>query len=91
MVRPFPPHSHTTAVPEAKPFADAIDGTDGVSWRLPLEPLSATSLEAHSPGEQPEIDRLQARMQRLHGQGTSQAQQQRRCCGLRRRQSEPGC
>ncbi|PRW59564.1 glutathione S-transferase isoform A [Chlorella sorokiniana] len=48
------------AVPEAKPFLDAIDGKDGKSWRLPLEPLSATSLEAHTPGEQPEIDRLQA-------------------------------
>ena len=46
-------------MPEAKPFADAIDGGDGKSWRLPLESLSATSLEAHSPGEQPEIDRLQ--------------------------------
>ncbi|PSC72974.1 glutathione S-transferase [Micractinium conductrix] len=48
------------SVPEAAPFAAAIDGSDGRSWRLPLEPLSATSLEAHSPGEQPEIDRLQA-------------------------------
>lgn len=51
----------TPTVPEAKPFADAIDGKDGKSWRLPLEPLSATSLEAHTPGEQPEIDRLQVR------------------------------
>lgn len=47
------------AVPEAAPFAAAIDGRDGKSWHLPLEPLSATSLEAHSQGEQPEIDRLQ--------------------------------
>lgn len=60
------PYFHVSArlptsptVPEAKPFADAIDGRDGKSWRLPLEPLSATSLEAHTPGEQPEIDRLQ--------------------------------
>jgi glutathione S-transferase len=47
-------------VPEAKPFADAIDGTDGKSWHLPLPPLTATSLpQAHAPGEQPEVDRLQ--------------------------------
>ncbi|KAL4421036.1 hypothetical protein ABPG77_007511 [Micractinium sp. CCAP 211/92] len=48
------------AVPEAAPFAAAIDGRDGKSWHLPLEPLSSSSLEAHSPGEQPEVDRLQA-------------------------------
>lgn len=46
-------------MPEAAPFAAAIDGTDGRSWRLPLEPLSASSLEAHSQGDQPELDRLQ--------------------------------
>lgn len=58
---PLPPR-WPLAVPEAKPFADAIDGRDGKSWRLPLEPLSATSLEAHTPEEHPEIDRLQVRV-----------------------------
>jgi hypothetical protein len=47
-------------VPEAAAYAAAIDGTDGRSWHLPLPPLTATSLpQAHAPGEQPEVDRLQ--------------------------------
>lgn len=42
-------------------LAAAIDGTDGVSWALPLPPLNATSSpEAYSPGENPEQDRLRA-------------------------------
>ncbi|KAI3436264.1 hypothetical protein D9Q98_002317 [Chlorella vulgaris] len=49
------------SVPEAAAFAAAIDGTDGKSWHLPLPPLTATSLPTmHAPGEQPEVDRLQA-------------------------------
>ena len=55
----LPPAAPSGAVPEAAPFAAAIDGSDGKSWHLPLEPLSSTSLEVHSPGEQPELDRLQ--------------------------------
>lgn len=46
------------STPESKEFAAAIDGTDGKSWKLPLQPLSSTSLEPHSPGENPAIDRL---------------------------------
>ncbi len=56
---PLPCLATAPAVPEAAPFAAAIDGRDGKSWHLPLEPLSSSSLEAHSPGEQPEVDRLQ--------------------------------
>ena len=48
------------SVPEADPVAAAIDGRDGRSWRLPLAPLSATSLEPHSPGDDPELDALRA-------------------------------
>lgn len=36
---------------EGEPVAAAIDGLDGKSWHLPLPPLSASSLEPHSPGE----------------------------------------
>lgn len=47
--------------PAGEPFAEAIDGVDAASWRLPLPPLTATSTpEAYSPGEQPQLDRLQA-------------------------------
>lgn len=35
---------------EGEPVAKAIDGQDGKSWHLPLAPLTATSLEPHSPG-----------------------------------------
>lgn len=35
---------------EGEPVAKAIDGQDGKSWHLPLSPLTATSLEPHSPG-----------------------------------------
>ena len=40
--------------------AAALDGTDGSSWRLPLSPLSATTLEAWPGGDTPEKDRLEA-------------------------------
>jgi hypothetical protein len=44
-----------------EPVAAAIDGTDGSHMRLPLPPLNATSLpEPYSPGEVPELDRLEA-------------------------------
>ena len=47
--------------PEAAPVAAAIDGLDSASWRLPLTPLTPTSLpEPYSPGESPPIDRLKA-------------------------------
>ena len=36
--------------PEAAPFTAAIDGTDGRSWHLPLEPLTSSTVEAYSPG-----------------------------------------
>ncbi|PNH08687.1 hypothetical protein TSOC_004726 [Tetrabaena socialis] len=43
------------------PVSAALDGTDGAAWRLPLPPLSATSLpEPYSPGERPPYDRLEA-------------------------------
>ena len=32
-------------------MAAAIDGTDDSSWFLPLSPLTATSLEPYTPGE----------------------------------------
>ncbi|KAG1673093.1 hypothetical protein FOA52_013163 [Chlamydomonas sp. UWO 241] len=44
-----------------EPVAAAIDGTDGAHMRLPLPPLNGTSLpEPYSPGESPELDRLEA-------------------------------
>lgn len=48
------------SVPEATAVAAAIDGTDGRSWHLPLEPLTATSLEPYGPGEDGPRDRLRA-------------------------------
>lgn len=48
------------SVKDAKQMADAIDGDDGISWHLPLPPLNATSFEAYSPGEEPELDKLRA-------------------------------
>lgn len=59
--------------PAGEPFAEAIDGVDGVSWRLPLAPLTATSTpEAYSPGEQPQLDKLQAAARLVRGtQGTA--------------------
>ena len=45
---------------EGKGSSTAIDGRDGKSWHLPLEPITATSLEPYSPGEDPPVDRLQA-------------------------------
>ena len=56
----FSPACLHAAVPEAARCEAAIDGTDGASWHLPLPPLTATSLEPHSPGEAPALDRLQA-------------------------------
>jgi glutathione S-transferase len=47
--------------PAGEAFAAAIDGEDGASWRLPLQPLNSRSTpEAYSPGEQPQVDRLEA-------------------------------
>jgi len=47
--------------PEGETVSAMIDGTDGRSWRLPLAPLSATSLpEPYSRGDHPELDKLEA-------------------------------
>ena len=43
-------------MPVAKPFAEKIDGTSNGSWNLPLEPLSSTSLEPYSLGDNPALD-----------------------------------
>jgi glutathione S-transferase len=54
--------------PEGEQFAAAIDGHDGISWKLPLSPLSATSTpEAYSPGENPPVDRLAAAARLVRG------------------------
>lgn len=49
--------------------AAALDGHDSSSWRLPLGPLSDTSLEAWPGGDSPEKDRLEAclRLVKNHG------------------------
>jgi len=41
---------------DAKPFAEKIDGISNGSWKLPLEPLSSTSTEPYSLGDNPAID-----------------------------------
>ena len=41
-------------------MSTAIDGRDGKSWHLPLEPITPTSLEPYSPGDDPPLDRLHA-------------------------------
>eukprot|EP00775_Hariotina_reticulata_P005445 gene5445-5679_t len=47
--------------PAGEQFAAAIDGQDGLTWRLPLAPLNGASCpEAYSPGETPAVDRLEA-------------------------------
>ncbi len=51
------------STPESLPYAAAIDGTNGKSWNLPLEPLTETSLEPYCPGEDPVKDRLRAARQ----------------------------
>jgi glutathione S-transferase len=60
--------------------AAAIDGTDGVSWRLPLPPLSGASLEAYEAGEAPEKDRLEAAA-RLVGNAAAVVRFAARGCG----------
>lgn len=46
---------------EGEPVAAMIDGTDSKSWRLPLPPLSTTSLpEPYSHGDNPALDCLEA-------------------------------
>lgn len=46
---------------EGQPVAEVIDGEAPGSWRLPLPPLTATSLpEPYSPGEDPNRDKLEA-------------------------------
>ncbi|KAL0020433.1 hypothetical protein WJX77_002865 [Trebouxia sp. C0004] len=48
------------SVPAAREMSDAIDGDDRTSWHLPLPPLNSSSLEPHSPGEDPNLDKLRA-------------------------------
>jgi hypothetical protein len=44
-----------------EPWAAAIDGQDGSSWRLPLAPLGPAALpEPYSVPENPPADRLEA-------------------------------
>lgn len=46
---------------DGEPIAAQVDGLDGAAWRLPLPPLTATSLpEPYSPGDSPARDRLEA-------------------------------
>jgi glutathione S-transferase len=65
---------------EGPAAAAAIDGTDGVSWRLPLPPLSAASLEAYEAGDAPEKDRLEAAA-RLVGNAAAVVRFAARGCG----------
>ena len=53
------PSTGCCSVPEAEPYAAAINGRDGKSWHLPLPPIN-TTLEPYAPGEAPEVDRLLA-------------------------------
>lgn len=39
-----------------EPFAEKINGQAGGTWTLPLEPLSATSFEPYSAGDNPVND-----------------------------------
>lgn len=39
------------STPEAKEFQEKIDGLDGKSWSLPLEPITSSSLEPLSAGD----------------------------------------
>jgi len=49
---------------EQRAIAAALDGKDGMSWQLPLPPLTSQSLE---PGEDyPELDRLEAAFALVH-------------------------
>jgi glutathione S-transferase len=44
--------------PEGEKLASKIDGTDGSSWTLPLEPITKQSLEPLSTGDNPPYDRF---------------------------------
>lgn len=44
--------------PEGEKLASKIDGKDGSSWTLPLEPITKQSLEPLSTGENPPYDRF---------------------------------
>ena len=57
---PFSPRSPPFPPACARSYAQAIDGLDGASWRLPLPPLTATSLEPYPAGDAPARDRLEA-------------------------------
>lgn len=46
--------------PDGQAAAEAIDGTDGRSWSLPLLPLSASWIEPYTPGENPPVDMTEA-------------------------------
>ncbi len=77
----LPPQLGGCEFNEAGPAAAAaIDGTDGVSWRLPLPPLSPTSLEPYPRGDKPQTDRLEA-AQRLIGNHGAVVRFAARGCG----------
>ncbi|KAK9789005.1 hypothetical protein WJX73_000362 [Symbiochloris irregularis] len=80
-VHDLPPQiGDCASLPEAAPYAAAIDGTDGSSWHLPLDRLSSTSLEPHAPGDKPERDRWQA-ANRLIGNHAAVTRFAARGCG----------
>jgi glutathione S-transferase len=60
--------------------ASIVDGTDGVSWRLPLAPLGPGSPEPYEAGEAPERDRLEAAA-RLVGNAAAVVRFAARGCG----------
>ena len=49
-----------------KPVEAVIDGLDGKSWHLPLTPITETSLEPLSTGDNPEQDRFIAASKLIH-------------------------
>jgi len=68
--------------PEGEAAAEAIDGSDGRSWALPLPPLNAASMpEPFEPGEVPARDRLEAAA-RLIGNHVNVVRFAARGCGL---------
>lgn len=45
---------------EGKSMQAIIDGLDGKSWSLPLDPITSTSIEPLSTGDNPPVDRFMA-------------------------------
>ena len=61
---------------------DAIDGTDGVHWRLPLGPLDETSLEPWWGVDDPKAG--------ANGSRQTRHRESRQCCQVRRERMRPG-